>query len=581
MEWKKRPSVVRFANCEVDLPAGEIRKAGIRIRIQHQPFKVLEALLERPGEAVTREELRARIWPAEGFGDFDQAVNIAVTKLRNALGDSAEKPRFIETLPRRGYRFIAAVEQAPASSSMVEKKMLAVLPFENLGGDAEQDYFADGLTEELIAQLGQLSPKRLGVIARTSAVQYKSTKKPIREIARELHVEYVLEGSVRREGTRARITAQLIEVADETHLWSERYDRELRDILGVQQDVARHVGRALAFELLPKQGAGAGAAAAATDPEAHEAFLRGRFFWGIRSEDALVRAIGFFEKAISREPKFGRAYSGIADCCNLLCWFGALTPREAGPKAGSAAKHALELDEGQSEAHASMALVRYWYEWDWRGAEEEFRRAIELNPSYAPAHHWYSSYLNSLGRLDEAQWELKRARECDPLSLIITMSAADPYFFSRQYDRAIEQLEAVLEHAPRFAPALFNLGRVYAAKQMYEEAIAAFEKAAQLSGNREAFPALADAYARNGRRAEARGILEEMQKHTNGRYLAAPLLARIHLGLGETDRAIERLEQGVEERSFWMTMLKMDPVYDEIRGDARFHELLRRVGFWA
>lgn len=575
MESKKRPSLVRFANCEVDLPAGEIRKAGIRIRIQHQPFKILEALLERCGEVVTREELRSRIWPNESFGDFDQALNIAMTKLRNALGDSAEKPRFIETLPRRGYRFIAAVEQPPASASIVGKKMLAVLPFENVGGDAGQEYFADGLTEEMIAQLGQLNPKRLGVIARTSASQYKGTRKSISEIAGELKVDYVLEGSVRREGERVRITAQLIDVADQTHLWSQSYDRAMRDILNVQRDVAIQVGRALAFELLP----GPRAATEAADPAAHEAFLRGRFYWGLRSEEALVKAMGYFEQARSIEPRFGLAYAGIADCCGLLCWFGALTPREAGPRAASAAKKALELDGSQSEAHASMALVHYWYEWEWRKAEEEFRRAIELNPSYAPAHHWYASYLNSLGRLDEAQIELQKARDCDPLSLIISMSAADVYFFSRQYDRAIEHLRALLEQAPRFAPALFNLGRVYVEKQMYEDAIAAFERAAQFSGNREAFPALAHAYARAGRVGEAHNLLVEMEKSANGRYLPAPLLARIHVGLGERDRAIERLQQGIEERSFWMTMLKMDPVYDDIRGDARFHELLRHVGF--
>jgi TolB-like protein len=434
MESKKRPSLVRFANCEVDLPAGEIRKAGIRIRIQHLPFKILEALLERPGEVVTREELRSRIWPNEPFGDFDQAVNIAMAKLRHALGDSAEKPRFVETLPRRGYRFIAKVEQPPASASIVGKKMLVVLPFENLDGDAGQEYFADGLTEEMIAQLGQLNPKRLGVIARTSAAQYKGTRKPINEIARELRVDYVLEGSVRRDAQRVRITAQLIDVADQTHLWSQSYDHEMRDILGVQQDVAKHVGRALAFELLPEPKA----ASQPADPAAHEAFLRGRFYWGQRSEQALSKAMGYFEQARSLDPRFSLAYSGIADCCGLLCWFGALTPREAGPRAGNAAETALELDDSQSEAHASMALVHFWYEWEWRKAEEEFRKAIELNPSYAPAHHWYASYLNSLGRLDEAQVELQRAQDCDPLSPIIRMSAADVYFFSRQYDRAID-----------------------------------------------------------------------------------------------------------------------------------------------
>lgn len=575
MDQRKRPPLVRFANCEVDLPAGEIRKAGIRIRIQHQPFKILEALLERPGQVVTREELRSRIWPNESFGDFDQAVNIAMTKLRNALGDSAENPRFVETLPRRGYRFIAELEQPPASASIIEKKMLAVLPFENVGGDTEQEYFADGLTEEMIAHLGSLNPKRLGVIARTSAAQYKGAKKSVTEIARELRVAYVLEGSVRREGERARITTQLIDAADQAHLWSETYDRELRDILSVQQDVARHVGRALAMELLP----GRSIRVETADPAAYEAFLRGRFFWGLRSEDAILKAMGHFETARSLDPGFSLAYSGIADCCGLLCWFGALAPKDAGPRAGSAARQALELEAMQSEAHASMALVHYWYEWDWRRAEEEFRRAIELNPSYAPAHHWYASYLSSLGRLDEAQTELQRARDCDPLSLIIAMSAGDIYFFSRQYDRAIEHLRGMLERAPRFAPASFQLGRVYVQQKMFDDAIAAFEKAAQLSGNREAFPALAHAYARAGRASEAHGILEQMRKVADGRYLAAPLLARIHLGLGEIDRAIQRLEEGVEERSFWMTMLKMDPVYDDIRGDARFHELLRRVGF--
>src|SRR5215470_392810 len=396
MALGKRPTLVRFANCEVDLPAGEIRKAGIRIHIQHQPFRILEALLERPGEVVTREELRSRIWPNESFGDFDQALNIAVTKLRNALGDSAERPRFIETLPRRGYRFIADVQQPPASASIVGKKMLVVLPFDNLNGDPGQEYFVDGLTEELIAQLGQLNPKRLGVIARTSAVQYKATKKSIREIAKELNVEYVLEGSVRREGERVRITAQLIQVVDQTHLWSQSYDREMRDILGVQQDVARHVGRAMAFELFPEHPGPR--IPAVTDPAAHEALLRGRFYWGQRSEEAVKKAIEFFEQALALDPRLAPAYSGLADCSTLLCWFGALTPNEAGPRAGDAAKRALELDATQSEAHASLALVHYWYEWDWARAEDEFRRAIALNPSYAAAHHWYSAYLTSLGR---------------------------------------------------------------------------------------------------------------------------------------------------------------------------------------
>jgi TolB-like protein/tetratricopeptide (TPR) repeat protein len=451
--------------------------------------------------------------------------------------------------------------------------MLVVLPFENLGGDPEQEFFAEGLTEELISHLGQLNPKRLGVIARTSAIQYKGTKKTIGEIARDLNVEYVLEGSVRRQETSVRVTAQLIGAQDQTHLWAASYDRELRDILAVQHDVARHVVKALAPELLPGQDTVQGAA----DPAAHEAYLRGKFFSGQRSEEALKKAIAYFEQALSLDPNCTRASYGIADCSGLLSWFGALSPREAGQRAAAAASRALLIDDSLGEAHASMGLVRYWFEWDWLAAEQEFLRAIELNPSCASAHQWYASFLGAMGRLDEAQAEHQLARQLDPLSLIISMGAADPYFYAHQYDQAITLLRGILEQEPRFFPALFNLGRVCVEKGMYSEAIAAFEKAVQLSGNREGRPALAHAYAKAGRTSVARSILEEMKINTGGRYLASPMIARIHLGLGEIDEAFEWLRKGIEERSYWIVFLKMDPVYDEIRSDPRFQDLLRAV----
>jgi len=379
---------------------------------------------------------------------------------------------------------------------------------------------------------------------------------------------------VRCSENRVRITVQLIEAATQTHLWAASYDHDMRDILALQNDVARQVGKALAIELLPAPSA----AHPSPDPAAHEAYLRGRFYFGQRTEDALKKAIQSFETALSIERNCARSYSGIADCYSLLCWYGAYAPSEAGPKAAAAANRAIAIDGALCEPHASLALVKYWYEWNWKQAEKEFLRAIELNASYATAHLWYASYLNTMGRLEEATVVQRAAREMDPLSLVINMSAADPYFFARDYDRALAHLRLILEQAPRFFPALFNIGRVYVQKGMYGNAILAFEKAVALSGNREGLPALAHAYALAGRTEEAKTILQELKNTADGRYLASPMIARIHLGLGECDQAFEWLNKGVDERSFWSIFLKMDPVYDPIRTDTRFKNLLKRVG---
>lgn len=564
---------VSFGVFEADLRTGELRKRGVKIKLQEKPFQILAALLASPGQTVTRDELRQKLWPSGTYVDFDRSLNTGLRKLREALGDSADNPRFVETLPKRGYRFIAPVGQAQSSRRSDEKLMLAVLPFENLSGSSEEDYFADGLTEELICELGQLNPKHLGVIARTSAIQYKGTKKSIEQIARELNVAYVLEGSVRRERARIRIATQLIEAEGQTHHWSASYDRELRDSLAVQRDVARRVGQALAVELLPERQFKQTVA-----PAALEAYLRGRFFWGQRSDGALRKAIDYFEQALEIDPSFARAHSGIADCRALLCWFGAVSPRESAQKAMAAALRALELDDSLAEAHSSLALIRYWYEWDWTGAEEEFQRAIALNASYAQAHQWYAAFLNAMGRTDEAQVELTRARELDPLSLIISMNAADPLFFSRRFDEAIEQLQALLKQEPRFTPAFFNLGRVYLQKGMFEEAIAAFERALKYSGNRGAYPSLAYAYARAGKTEEARRILDQVLAQEAALLPASPLIAQAYLGLGEMETAFEWLRKGIEERSPWVGFLKADPIYDEVRSDSRFRDLLKLIG---
>jgi TolB-like protein/Flp pilus assembly protein TadD len=573
-ETRFSSNAVKFGSFEVNLESHELRKHGMRVRLAEKPFQILQFLLERAGSVVTRKALKERLWPDTHVG-FEHSLNTAVNTLRDLLGDSAQNPRFIETLPRVGYRFIAPLARTTPSQNPLTKRMLAVLPFESLNGIPEQEYFADGLTEEMISQFGQLDPKRLGVIARTSAMQYKGTKKSIAEIARELKVDCVIEGSVRREESRARITVQLIEAADETHLWSASYDRELCDVLNVQSDVARAVGKALAFELLPSPQ---GKNGYSVNADAHESYLRGRFFWGQRSEQSLQKALASFEHALSIEPRCARSLSGIADCLVMLCWFGALPPRDAGPRAADAAVRAVEIDESLCEPHASLGLVRFWNDWDWPAAEAEFLRAIELNPSYAPAHLWYAALLNALGRFEEALASTERARELDPLSLIISMSAADPFFYSGQFDIAIARLRGILEQEPRFFPAQFNIGRAYVQTGMYSEAIAAFEQAMQFSGNREVLPALAQAHALAGDTEKARAILFELKQEKSAPFAASTMSARIHMGLGEIDEAFRALEKGMEERSFWNVYLKVDPVYDGIRSDNRFQQLLLRAG---
>lgn len=569
---------MRFGTFEIDLESRELRKQGLRMRLEEKPFLILEALLEQAGRMVSRKSLHEKLWP-DTHVRYDQNLNTAVNKLRDMLGDTARSPRFIETLPRLGYRFIAPVLKGErfsgASANGSGKKMLAVLPLENLGNAAEKEYFADGLTEELISHLGQMNPKRFGVIARTSAVQYKNTRKSISEIAAELSVNYILEGTVRCEGSSVRITVQLIEARNQTHLWSANYNREFREVLSVQADVARQVGRALALELMAQESG----SCVSFDPEAHEAYLRGRFFFGQRTEEALKKAIASFETALSIEPRCARSLSGIADCHNLLCWFGALSPEEAGSKSAAAARRAIEIDATLSEPHASLALARFWHQWDWAGAEEEFQRAIELNPSYASAHHWYAAFLNAMGRFDEARAAQSLAREHDPLSLMLNMGTADSYFYARNYDRAIRHLLALLEQEPAFLPAHFSLGRVYVQAGKHEQAVGSLETALRHSRNREALAPLAQAYALSGDIGKCKSLLGELMAPTPDRYIPAPLIARVHISLGEFDTALDWLERGLAERSYWMVFLKSDPVFDPIRHQPRFMQLLRKMSW--
>jgi TolB-like protein/DNA-binding winged helix-turn-helix (wHTH) protein/Tfp pilus assembly protein PilF len=643
MESPPPNSVVRFGTYEVSLQSGEVRKAGLRIRVQQQPMKLLEILLEHPGEVVTREELRSRVWPNESFGDFDQALNIAIGKLRSALGDSAENPRFIETLPKRGYRFIADVSVLDADArpkrpqfvaedplGSQEKKTepghtlqgaglaaaskpwlwmtrrvivalafvlslsilsvwffrsrgpapagirsLAVLPLENLSGDASQSYFADGMTDELITDLAQISALR--VISRTSVMVYKGARKPLPQIARELNVDAVVEGTVLRSGDRVRITAQLIEASTDKHLWSQSYEGELRDTLALQNRVASTIADQIRINLTPREQA-ALKNVKVVNPQAYESYLKGRYFWNKRTADGLKVALAYFKQAIEEDPKYAQAYSGLADTYALLGdWeYGVLAPKEAYPKAKAAASKALELDDTLSEAHASLASLGM-FDWDWQSAEKEFRRAIELNPGYATAHQWYAWNLNLLGRQNEAIAEMRKAESLDPLSLIISADMADVLFVARLYDESIQQSRKTLGMDPNFAVARFELGQAYLEKHMYEEAVAALQKAVQLSGGNPTFAAtLAQAYVASGKRSEAVKLLDILKKRSSTVFLNASEIAMIYASMGDSDQAMNWLAKGFEERFNPGVLLR--PGFDPLRADPRFQNLLHRVG---
>jgi TolB-like protein/DNA-binding winged helix-turn-helix (wHTH) protein/Flp pilus assembly protein TadD len=657
MEPLRHVFVVRFGTYELSLQSGEVRKAGVRIRVQQQPLKLLEVLLERPGEVVTREELRSRVWPDETFGDFDQAVNIAIAKLRSALGDSAENPRYIETLPKRGYRFIADVSfvdadgrvRRPESASAVPPetepghqlqsnglaippvvpesapqlqnpatavapqrprwltrrvimallvvlslailsvfffrsrrreptaiRSLAVLPLENLSGDASQNYFSDGMTDELITDLAQISALR--VISRTSVMVYKGARKPLPQIARELHVDAVVEGTVLRAGDQVRITAQLIDASTDKHLWSQSYQGELRDTLALQDRVAREIAQQIQINLTPREQA-ALKSVKVVNPEAYESYLKGRYFWNKRTADGLKVGLAYFNQAVEEDPNYAQAYSGLADTYALLGdWqYAVMTPTQANPKAKAAALKAVELDKTLGEAHNSLAFVLDGFDWDLDSGGKEFRRAIELNPGYATAHHWYAWHLGLLGRYDEAIAEMRKAESLDPLSLIINADLAELLVIAHSYDESMRQSRKTIEMDPNFAMAHNQLGQAYLQQHQYEQAVVELQKAVQLSvGSPTCIANLARAYALSGRRSEAVKLLSDLKTSSTPGFSHASEIAAIYVSLGDKDEAMNWLEKGYAERFNPGVLIR--PGFDPLRSDPRFRDLVHRTG---
>lgn len=622
---------VKFGVFEVDLRARELRKNGLKIGLQDQPFQVLTLLLKRPGEVLTREELRNKLWPADTFVDFDDGLNTAIRKLRLALGDSAESPRFVETLPRHGYRFIAPVEDLgrvepksgllpageglPAASrspavivlsatlaaivllfaglyfqshrratlnaaNPQRIRSLVVLPLANLTGDPNQDYFVDAMTDSLITDLAQIHELR--VISATSSTHYKGTKKTLPEIARELSVDGVVEGTVFRSGEKVRITAQLVDAPTDRHLWARSYERDLRDVIRMQDEVARDIAGEIKVKLTPQEQLRL-ANAAPVNTEAYQLYLQGEYFGTKVTEDFLRKSIGILEQSIALDPNYAPAHAALADAHEALSTNGYAAPSVEFPKARAELIRALDLDEGLAETHADLGQVQLTYDRDWSSAEKELQRAVDLNPNSAPAHEGKAIYYLALGRFDEAVSEAQRTLELDPVGMDASLYVGHICILAGRYDEGIRELKKTLELDPNFLPAHAELAFAYMRLGKRDEAANEYQK------TRSAMPAhqalildqwMAPVEILLGKRAEARGNLEWWMKESARRHTDAYILAAFSAELGLKDRAFALLEQGFKQRSPSMVYLKFDSNFPaDIHSDPRFLDILRRLNF--
>lgn len=583
---------MRFGVFEVHLASGELRKRGIKVKLHDQPLRVLTLLLERPGQVVTRDKLKEKLWAADTVVDFDHGLNSAINKVREALGDSADSPRFIETVPRNGYRFICPVATVPVGTldagflsrpSAGEGTSIAVLPLRNLSGDPGQDYFADGMTEALITELGKLSGLRL--LSYQSVLGYRQTAKSLPQIARELNVEVVLEGSVLRAENRIRITANLVQAVPERHLWAESYEFDQRDVLAVQGAAARDVAAQILVKVTPQEKERL-VTAKPVDPEAHEAYLLGRaHLYKAGTPTSWMRAKEYFDKAIEKDPTYGPAYASLAE---LYIWTGGAGSLTSNPTVGASDSHrqarrwaekALALDDTLADAHNALALAKQ-AEWDWSAAERGYRRAIELNRSYAVARVSYAIHLYAMQRFEEAVDQAKHAQQLDPVSPFINTWAGAAYFLAGRTDEAMASLRRTLELEPGYSDASIILARSYVTLGQYHEAIAELDKAMTF-GARGPFvlAAQAHAYARARRPNEALKLVDEL-KQCKAKLGITPTFAFIwaYAGLDDKEQAFAWLETAYEERRQRMVWLNVDAFLDPLRSDPRFHDLVRRVG---
>jgi TolB-like protein/DNA-binding winged helix-turn-helix (wHTH) protein len=624
-------SLYEFGEFSLDTQSRALRRGAAIVALTPKALELLLVLVENAGRTVTKDDLIKAVWP-ESFVE-ESNLTQTVFMVRKALDETADR-RFIKTVQGQGYRFVVPVKPrtngheksetqptlptatpVPELSAPREKQgaanwrwpvvalasvalllavayamwslrsknfaypeakvMLAVLPFENFTGDPAQDYFSDGMTEEIISQLGNLDPAHLGVIARTSVMHYKRSQESIHEIGNNLGVQYVIEGSVRRDSERVRITAQLIQVKDQSHLWAREYDRDLGHLLELQEEIAREVANEIEVSLSGRQrtdiGASTGASASgAKSYEAYDLYLKGRYFWNKRTSDGFRQAADYFQQAIDKDPNYGRAYAGLADTFSLMSTWYEGPPSELMPKARAAAERALKLDDHLAEAHASLALIKENYDYDWSGSENEFRRAIQLDPQYATAHQWYAEFLSGQGRFDEALAESERARQ-------LASDHASILYYSRQYEGAVRQCRSVLELDPNFdharammIPANLQLGN-------YTDAIEEVKHWEDREDTPWVWAWEAAVYSRSGHSEEAKRALTKLERASNARADRVPTLLLGYSGTDQKERLIELLQKAYTERSNAIVHIKVDPIYDQLRDDPRFQDLLRQT----
>jgi TolB-like protein/DNA-binding winged helix-turn-helix (wHTH) protein/Flp pilus assembly protein TadD len=620
-------AVYEFGEFRFDPGNNLLSRNGIAVPLTPKVFQTLALLLENAGRLVEKDEFLRRLWPGTFVEEAAVAENIS--RLRRALGDG-DVERFIVTVPKRGYRFVAGVTRRaaamtasaepvaarPIRSPMWEAhrlallgvamlsllalvyfgfrrplraspgapaapiRSLAVLPFENLSGDSEQEYFADGMTDELTTQLARISALR--VISRTSVMRFKGARKPLADIVVDLNVDAVIEGTVVRSAERVRVTAKVIQAGTEQHLWAERYERPLGDVVALQGELAREIAQAIRIQLTPQERTRL-ADLRPVGQEAYEAFLKGRYYLGKRTEATTRKAIGYFQQAIDKEPTYALAQAGLADSYLSLALTEALQevlpPREAFPRARAAANRALEIDGSLGEAHTTLAHIKFQYDRDWSGAEEEVKQAIQLSPNHAQAHLVYALLLMWMGRLDEALYQVKRAQELDPLSLAINANRGFILAGAGQYDQAISQCRKTVDMDPGFALTHYRLGQIFVLSGASREAIPELEQAIALSGGSpRATAELGLAHAQLGHRMEALKLLEELKQQSKRRYVSSFNIALIYGGIGDREHALAWLEKAYEERSPSLSHLQLTPAFAQLRSDGRFVDLVRRVG---
>lgn len=618
----------RIGPFELNFPLGELRKHGIRLKIHDQPLRILEMLASRPGELVTREEIRQRLWPSGTFVDFDNGLNSAINRLRSVLADSAEAPKVIETIPRRGYRLVAPVEivsvasvlerrlkaQPPHGTPVVAaasrhwlywllpactvlfllvvatglryfsrqsrvaaardgRVVIAVLAFDNLTGNANQEYLADGLTEELTSELARFDPAHLGVIARTTATAYKGTNKTIAQIGSELRAQYLLECSLREQANRMRVSAQLVRTSDQTHIWARDYERDLVNVLDLEDDLAADIAREVKVQLTPEQRLFARAPKVA-NPAAYDAYLQGRFLFGTRSKESMFRAVDFFKRSASLDPNYAPAYTGLAETY-LILGGGYMPSGEAYELGRIAAVRALQLDDHLAEAHAALGYFKFIDEWDWDGADREFRKAIELNPEDANAHHWYAAYLAAFRRDSEATSQIAKALELDPLSIANNYTAGYVYCEIGHYAEAVDRFRRALELDPRSSAAHGGLALAYSYQHRFDDALVEYAAAQRINGTVAQFAGpVAVVYAQMGKAAEARKLLENLIEISKSEHVPSYNFALAYVASGNKAQAFYWLEKAAQERELTVTEVTTDHRIDLLRTDPRFRRLL-------